>query len=1289
MSRELFCGTRRNSNVIHERKVHWRVTRPTTVAAQRYLVVIHLFIVAIVLWAVSANGSLAQSCNLTNDSEYLEGQTYSCTVTAANSGTVWGSDPYTDDSNLGKAAIHAGYLTEGQTGTLTVRISPGLTSYSGTTSNGVTTEGYGDWTNNKSFSIIGVTGVTDPTPAPTANAGSNQNVATGSSVTLNASGSDGDSLSYSWSQIGGSNVNLSSSSSATPSFTAPDLAVNAPNETLTFIVTVSNSGGSDTDTVQVTVESEKNDVPTAQNNPVSVSVVEDVSSDVDLSSIVFADTESDPLTVTLSVDVGSFSAPADGSSIGVTADLVDSTTITLAGAAGDINSYLDTPSNIQYTTPANAEGDNIAEMTILVADPTGSETLTPSTDINATGTPDVISVSASTADGHYKAGETVSVQVTFDETVTTTTGGATLTLDVGGAGRAVPVSAATSSTTLTFDYTVQAGDNSAYLDYISTAALALAGGTIQGASGAADLILPSPGATGSLSANKAIVIDTTDPVVTTGAISLTGGSGTNGEFISGDTVTATWDTSAASEGDLYLPSSGSVTVDFSAFGGGNAVTATLEGVIWTATYALSDGLDAANLNVAVTATDEAGNTTTTTDNSNATVDTTVPVVLAANISLSGATGTGGAFKIGDTVTATWDNTASGDNNDDIASVSVDFSEFGAVSAVGAMNSSGTWTATYTITNGNIDDTNRNVTVTANDTAGNSNDDSGTDNVVVDNIDPTVVDGDITVSGGTGPSSAFKVGDTVTVEWTANNTDTVDTVEVDFSAFGGPAAATATESSGVWIATYVLPAGSLSSSSLQVSVTAYDDAGNDLSTTKATVYTANTIVPTVVVTGPTEIVTKQFTVDIEFSEPVSSDLVVSELRVENGSVASVDAVAGSSTEFTAAVNPVLGNTVLVQVLAGAVTTTAGGNSNSASNEFTIFAGNVATAFEEYREEVRKVLVDEAARSLTSILSANQRMMQQARDRFIGSMRQVNSEPNGLPSRNTVPFDVNGSFELNGTTLSTRGEFFEQTGDYAGTKRRLFFGDFDIQHDVDTDSTTATLTARVAWEQRTSDRTMLGYFIGGELARSTIDGAFEGDQDRVGLTVGGYAVHQLHDDLFLDGFLTLGAGRNDLEMANDVLALTSDYTTRTATIGAALSGVYEYEQYELRPELAFSYGKTWIGNVGFAGRAYGLVDDTLSLDAGDVSIANFTLRPEVVWALDADTVADSNSQFSFAPRLICERRVTVQRTNDCGGGAELGLRSTSDDGLSNVEFRVIMDKVGDTTRSSFALNIEHQF
>ena len=369
-----------------------------------------------------------------------------------------------------------------------------------------------------------------------------------------------------------------------------------------------------------------------------------------------------------------------------------------------------------------------------------------------------------------------------------------------------------------------------------------------------------------------------------------------------------------------------------------------------------------------------------------------------------------------------------------------------------------------------------------------------------------------------------------------------------------------------------------------------------------------------------------------------------------------------------------------------------NAAGAGAESAAVTANTPSPLSEFaanEAEIRAVIVNDAAQSLSSNLSINRRMTQEARDRFIEGRRQMADQASALASRNNVPFDIDGSFEMKGLSLTTRGNFFEQTGNYEGTYRRLFFGDFDVQHDADTDSTTATLTARVAWEHLITDQTMMGYFVGGELARSTINGTFDGDQDRLGLTIGGYAVHELVDQVYFDSFLTFGAGRNDLEMDNNVLALTSDYTTRTATAGAALSNVYEYQRYEFHPELAFSYGKTWIDDVDFTGRAYGLVDNTLSLDAGTVSITNLTLRPEVIWALDGDTVATSNSQLGFAPRLICESRETVGRTEDCGGGAELSLSSVSEDGLSAAEFLIILDRVGSSNRSSFTLNLKHRF
>jgi hypothetical protein len=345
---------------------------------------------------------------------------------------------------------------------------------------------------------------------------------------------------------------------------------------------------------------------------------------------------------------------------------------------------------------------------------------------------------------------------------------------------------------------------------------------------------------------------------------------------------------------------------------------------------------------------------------------------------------------------------------------------------------------------------------------------------------------------------------------------------------------------------------------------------------------------------------------------------------------------------------------------------------------------SSEFAAHEAAIREVIVDEALRGLQGTMSANQRMTRSARERVIAD--QLREGPRD--GEGDVPFDVTGTLDVTGQSLSSRGVFYGAQAMGNGT-RRLVFGDFDVQHDGDTGSGTTTLGARMAWERMFDESTLLGYFVGAELAHSRIAGAFSGDQNRIGVSVGGYGVHQLTEQVYLDGFVSFGAGRNDLELTDDVLALESDYTTRSVTTGLALTGVIERPGHEIWPELSVGYGRTWIGDVDFTGRAYGIVDNTLGLDAGSVTLANVMFRPEVRVPLDGLTSTESLQLLTFAPRLICERVRTTQTEETCGGGAEIGFSGQSGDGLSVYSATVSGDRVGDQTRSTLQLNFEHRF
>ncbi|WP_409266934.1 Ig-like domain-containing protein [Massilia sp. BHUDP2] len=327
--------------------------------------------------------------------------------------------------------------------------------------------------------------------------------------------------------------------------------------------------------------------------------------------------------------------------------------------------------------------------------------------------------------GTFRAGEQATVSFTFNETPTgfgiddiTVTGGTLSNLAV-----------TSDSKVYTATFTPTAG-----IDSLS-GAIGVAGARFVDAAGnanAASLPLTIGG-------------DTLAPNVSAPHIGIGGASGADGSFVTGDTVTVTWNDGP--DGDRNADTA-AVSVDFSAFGGPAAAAAVLAGGVWSASYQVTAGsIDAGNRNVAVTVTDNAGNSTTRVDGANASVDNQAPSVSAGALALSGATGSGGAYRVGDVVTATWNNAS--DANADVANVQFDFSQFGGGTVAGSA-SGATWSASYTIVAADIDAGNRNVAVSVTDDAGQVTQRSGAANVWVDAILPHVTA--ISVAGNPPPDA---------------------------------------------------------------------------------------------------------------------------------------------------------------------------------------------------------------------------------------------------------------------------------------------------------------------------------------------------------------------------------------------------------------------------------------------------------------------------------------------------------------------------------------------------------
>ncbi|MEG4470331.1 FG-GAP-like repeat-containing protein, partial [Microcoleus sp. AT9_B5] len=395
------------------------------------------------------------------------------------------------------------------------------------------------------------------------------------------------------------------------------------------------------------------------------------------------------------------------------------------------NRNSNTASILLNTTPTNATTPTFAPKLDLA---TGTTALSVSIgDINGDGKPDlavanrssdtasillnttpkVTAVTATTADGSYKAGDTIAITVTFDAAVNVDTTGGTpqLQLETGTTDRFATYASGSGGTVLTFNYVVQPGDTSGDLEYLATTALTLNGGTIKETVGTAFdafLTLPTLASANSLGGSKAIVIDTLAPTIASVTSSTTDGSyNTTGNI----NVTVNFSeavTLAGGNMSVALDTGGTVTI--APFTGTSAV-----GTYTPATGQNSLDLNSNSITLATGATlkDTAGNNATLTipagqslaDSRAIIVDTIVPTVALTS---TPATTVNAAFS----VTTTFSENVTGFDNTDITVTNATVGNFVTVDAK---------TYTFDVTP-NADG---NVTVdvlaaTATDTASNNN-----------------------------------------------------------------------------------------------------------------------------------------------------------------------------------------------------------------------------------------------------------------------------------------------------------------------------------------------------------------------------------------------------------------------------------------------------------------------------------------------------------------------------------------------------------------------------------------
>ena len=544
--------------------------------------------------------------------------------------------------------------------------------------------------------------------------------------------------------------------------------------------------------------------------------------------------------------------------------------------------------------------------------------------------PTITSVSSTTDNGSYKAGDQIAITVTFSENVFVDytlfqadgTGRPRLTLETGSTDQQQNYTSGSGGSTLTWTYVVADGNSSSDLDIQSTTALALNGGTIKDVAGNnAVLTLPQPGSANSLSANKNLVINTTQ---TTMAITAANSSGivvVSGSKTSDPTLVLTFTANKATSnfavGDVNVE--GGTLSDFTAS----------SSTVYTATLTPSnDG----NISVDVAAnkfTDSAGNSNTAATQFNWISDTTAPTVTitandGSNSIQDGATTNNKSITLLFTVSEATSNFTKED-------IGVSGGTIGNVIAY----SSTIYSASFTPTSNGA--TSINVAASKfTDSSGNNNTAATQFDWTFDNVSPTVVvtaantSGTATASGGTTNDSQLI--------FTLTANEVVTGLQIDeISVTGDGSLSDLIAVSSMIYTVKLTPTGS---GAIVISVPSNsmtDPAGNGNVATSVFTWTYDGDFPTIAISAANgegenvgdgditndELLNLTFTVSEATSNFAEADITVKGATISNFA-------ATSTTVYTAVFTPIADGATTVNVKANKFTD-AGNNGNIASTE----------------------------------------------------------------------------------------------------------------------------------------------------------------------------------------------------------------------------------------------------------------------------------------------------------------------------------------------------------------------
>ena len=412
---------------------------------------------------------------------------------------------------------------------------------------------------------------------------------------------------------------------------------------------------------------------------------------------------------------------------------------------------------------------------------------------------------------------------------------------------------------------------------------------------------------------------------------------------------------------------------------------------------------------------------------------------------------------------------------------------------------------------------------------------------------------------------------------------------------------------------------------------------------------------------------------------------------------------------------------IQVPATSIKDAAGntyaGITNNAALNFITRLKTPKEGFAEVQDEVSTTMKSNTTKQISIFVNTTKITVSSARDRFISNRitssrydlsdqlskksigvetdkNSISTNFDRLAEASSIDRPDGSSFDLRSSTRGTiaNGQINGVRQSDDGRTTRYTGTQFSYTKSENS-AETGTTSSQVIFEREKSDDLTVGRFLGSSLSKySKTDTNTTGIKaviEAVSLQFGGYFIHNISEDIFIDGYIAGSLVENKMEVNTTSITAESNYISRLGATGLAVTGSLPFDGWEIRPTLAVDYSAISSQDAKF--EVTSEAGDSNELVApSNVTQLSFVFSPDFRKSLDfKEGYWSKDSILSFKPQVTCQRIARDTITRHCGQGATLSFTMQDKDGLSALFFTLGVDKIAEDTTYSANLLYKAEF